>query len=151
LVYVYFPDREALAVGIVEHAVAALRGAYARATTNPGTLTALESTRIMMSFARDNPAAFRQLAGLATHTNRPVVQNLQDRLLARAIELLGGDAEARLLAHGIAGLLRGGASYWLNEQDVDLERACRMLANLVDLVIAQRREPGTGRRAGTTR
>ncbi|MFN8543613.1 MAG: TetR/AcrR family transcriptional regulator [Candidatus Binatia bacterium] len=148
LVYVYFPDRQALALAMAERAATALQAAFARVGSNPTELSALTATRVFMEFARDNPITFRQLAGLAQHASRPVVRRIHDRLLTRAIQELGGDGEARLIAYGIAGLLRGATAYWLTHPDVDLEHAAGIVAEVMELVLDRRRRaPGLRRSA----
>src|SRR5262245_15758606 len=122
LIYVYFRDRDALTAAVVERAVELLGKALAEV----GTIDEIGGqlpVRAYLKFGRDNPDAFRQIAGLAALTADPRIAQVLRNWIEVGAEQMGGGARGRLLTAGIAGFLRGVTSWWVMAPEVDLDEA----------------------------
>lgn len=128
LVYTYFGDRDGLVAEVyqrvLEHIadeVPALSadGAYDRSTI---------TTRIAscLRFARAHPAAWRLLVTDSVRRH-PVVAEARATKIARLTGSLDG-AGVPLVADAVWGLVEAGVLHWVEQQNVDIDRAADVLA-----------------------
>jgi len=129
LIYVYFRDRDALTAAVVERAVELLGQAMAQVGPSIDEISGHLPVRAYLKFGRDNPDAFRQIAGLAALTADPRIAQILRNWIELGADQMGGDARARLLTAGIAGFLRGVTTWWVMNPEVDLDEATQFTSD----------------------
>lgn len=131
LIYNYFGDKSGVIAAVYLRSIQALDlrldetfRQHRRASTAPERLQSV--VRTYLEFAEQNRDVWR-LMGMAEAAMHPtVVANRRSRydLIATS---WGGNAEARMLARGIVGLLEASALDWLETPEVNIERAVAVI------------------------
>lgn len=132
LVYAYFGDRGGLIAAVYLHNLERLDAELFKAldTGLPDEVRLRRIVRRYLTFARDNQAAWTMMsaAGALQH---PAVQSARRARIERIAAGWTDQPTARMVAQAVIGLLEAGARDWLDYRDRGLDRATKLLTELI--------------------
>jgi AcrR family transcriptional regulator len=129
LVYNYFGDKAGLLAAVylrnLDRLVAALEVPLrAEGVAAEQRLRAV--VEAYLRFAAENPIGWK-LVGTAEATEHPLVRRARREHLDRISTSWGETPEARVLGRGILGFLEAATIEWIDESDLDVERAADLI------------------------
>jgi AcrR family transcriptional regulator len=129
LVHNYFGDRGGLLAAVYLRTSQRLDAELRNIVLSPPLLRSDDVHALVdvyLRFARANPGAWKLLTAVEPSAH-PDVQRVRQARYARITSRWSGDAEGRLLARAIVGLLEAATLEWLETPEVELERAADVI------------------------
>jgi AcrR family transcriptional regulator len=132
LVYAYFGDRGGLFAAVylrnLERLDAELGRAIDAQLSDETRLRRI--VRCYLEFARDNEGAWQVIAAAGALAH-PAVRGARRDRIERIAAAWDGTPEARLVATAVVALLEAGVHHWYEERGLGIERATRLLTDVI--------------------
>jgi AcrR family transcriptional regulator len=130
LVYTYFGDRGGLMAAVYLHTLSRfddeLTDLLADVPVDESRIGALIGSYLRLVDANADTWRLFAAAGTLDHAEVREARRVRTQRIA---DTWGGDAEARLVARGVVGMLEAAATEWLDEQPCSVERAATLLSH----------------------
>ena len=132
LVYAYFGDRGGLIASVYLHNLERFDAELGwELELGPPDRTRLEGiVARCLRFARDSEAEWNVMASTGSLLH-PAVRAARDARIERIATAWGPGPAARLVAHGVVGLLEAGAQDWIDHHDSPIEDAAEVLCAML--------------------
>lgn len=133
LVYNYFGDRGGLLAAVFLHHFGAIQDVL-RVSSDPTAPPAermRDTVRAYLDFAAAHPGAW-QLLRVSRANDHPAVVEARERLMTGLATSWGGSPEARVVAHGVVGMLEAASVDWLRtDGEIGADRMAEVLFDLL--------------------